>query len=112
MGTLVFHSSLEIIHGELFRHPHKRSKYITVCLDHCSLDILPPREVLLQTYSIPSKIDDLVMELIGETQRKPDSFLEIDDEDYVSTKRRLEQAVNKLKQNHAKCCQKNSGRFQ
>ena len=110
MNTLVFRSSLDIIHGELFRNPERKNKFIPVYLDHCSLQILPPTQVTLQTYKIPSKIDDLVFALMGETIHQPNTqwpLLELDD---ISAKANLNKAVYKLKKNHQRRCQKNFGR--
>ncbi|CAB3999807.1 partial [Paramuricea clavata] len=101
MNTLIFLSSLDIIHGELLRNRNKRDKFVPVCLDHCPLDIIPPEEVLLQIYNIPSKIDDLVIELLGKTRRpEPNTILEFDDEEYITARRKLTQAINKMEKNH------------
>ena len=108
MSTLTFLSSLDIIHGELVRNRNKRDKFIPVCLDHCPLDIIPPEEVLLQIYNIPSKIDDLAIELLGKTRRpEPNTILEFDDEEYITARNKLTQAVNKMEKNHPT----RSGRF-
>jgi hypothetical protein len=112
MSTLTFLSSLDIIHGELVLNRNKRDKFIPVCLDHCPLDIIPPEEVLLQIYNIPSKIDDLAIELLGKTRRpEPNTILEFDDEEYITARNKLTQVVNKMEKNHPTHSQKNSGRF-
>lgn len=114
MNTLCFLSSLDMIQGELLRNRDKKEKFIPVCLDHCSLEILPSIHLLLQTYNIPSKIDDLVIELLGKTRRQPDTnwpLLGFDDENYSVAKRNLEQAINKMKKNHDRRCQKNFSEF-
>ena len=97
MNTLIFLSSLDVIHAELVRNRNKKDKYIPVCLDHCPLDVLPPMQIHLPTYNIPSRINDLVVELLGRTRLQPDSkrpLLEFDDDDYKFARRKLEQAVS------------------
>ena len=97
MNTLIFLSSLDVIHAELVRNRNRKDKYIPVCLDHCQLDVLPPMQIHLPTYNIPSRINDLVVELLGRTRLQPDSkrpLLEFTDDDYKFAKRKLEQAVN------------------
>jgi hypothetical protein len=106
MNTLVFLSTLEIINAELVRNRNEKDKFIPVCLDHCSVNALPPMQVRLLNYNIPSRINDLVIELLGRTRLQPDSkrpLLEFVDDDYKSAKRKLEQAVNS--------CHKKSGEF-
>lgn len=103
INTVIFLRSLDIIHAELLRNQNKTNKFIPVCLDHCSLDILPPMEVYLPIYSIPSNIDDLVIELLGKTRLQPTAtwpILEFEHDDYKLAKEKLEQAVLKLKKNH------------
>jgi hypothetical protein len=97
---------LEIINAELVRNRNVKDKFIPVCLDHCSVNALPPMQVRLLNYNIPSRINDLVIELLGRTRLQPDSkrpLLEFVDDDYKSAKRKLEQAVNS--------CHKKSGEF-
>ena len=104
MNTLIFLSSLDVIHAELVRNRNRKDKYIPVCLDHCPLDVLPPMQVHLPTYNIPSRINDLVVELLGRTRLQPDSkrpLLEFDDDDYKFARRKLEQAINSC---HRKSC--------
>ena len=104
MNTLIFWSSLDVIHAELVRNRNKKDKYIPVCLDHCPLDVLPPMQIHLPTYNIPSRINDLVVELLGRTRLQPDSkrpLLEFDDDDYKFARRKLEQAVSSC---HRKSC--------
>jgi hypothetical protein len=106
MNTLVFLSMLEIINAELVRNRNEKDKFIPVCLDHCSVNALPPMQVRLLNYNIPSRINDLVIELLGRTRLQPDSkrpLLEFVDDDYKFAKRKLEQAVNS--------CHKKSGEF-
>lgn len=96
-------SGLDIIHGELFRNRNKKNKFIPVCLDHCSLDILPPEQINLPKYNIPSKIDDLVIELLGETRRHPDKegLLEFEGKEYADAKTKLILAIARNKKSHS-----------
>lgn len=114
-NALFFNYCLEIIHEELVRNPNRKDKFIPVCLDNCSLDTGPAMQALLQTYSIPSEIDDLVVELLGETRRKPNTrwpILEFDDDDYKFGKAKLTHALTKLiKKNKQPRLKKKASKF-
>lgn len=114
-NALFFSYWLELINQELVRNPNRKDKFVPVCLDNCSLDKAPAMQTLLQTYNIPSKIDDLVIELLGETRRKPNMkwpILEFDDEEYKCGKIKLTHALNKLmkKNQHPRLQKKSSKR--
>ncbi|XP_046854191.1 uncharacterized protein LOC124447328 [Xenia sp. Carnegie-2017] len=103
VDTLNFLSGLDIIHAKLFRDRNK-NKFILVCLDHCSLEVLPPQEINLLKYRIPSKIDTLVIELLGTTERQRDQQgrLVIEAKEYVDAKTKLTSAVRKNKKCYSK----------
>ena len=108
-----FNHWLDCINEELVRNPNRKDKFVPVCLDNCSLDQAPAMQTLLQTYNIPSKIDDLVIELVGETRRKPNMrwpILEFDHEEYKCGKTKLTDALNKLmkKNQHPRLQKKSS----
>ena len=95
--TIIFLAALEFIKAELCANQNKKAKFIFVCPDDCSLDELPAIQVLLQIYNVPSKINDLVIGLMGGTRRQLDREWPLDDdEEYNSAKRNLLQVINKI----------------
>ena len=50
---------------------NKDGKFFNLKLDLSSINVIPNEPKVSHTFQIPSEIDELVMELIGTTRRKP-----------------------------------------
>ena len=77
---------------------NKDGKFFNLKLDLSSINVIPNEHKVSHTFQIPSEIDELVMELIGTTRRKPGLINGFSD--VLSYKTAKTDLINKIERCH------------